>query len=245
MKAVVIVQARMGSSRLPGKTLAPLGDLTVLDWVIQRCSNAADIDEVVVATTDLQSDDPIADHLASTGVTCVRGSSDDVLSRYLKAATHSAADIVVRVTADCPLVDPGLIDDAVALLREDDGIDYVSTSLHGGYPRGLDVEALTAATLRRVASDAVDPEEREHVTLHVYRHPDVYRCKPVPGRPIHHHPEYRFTVDEPEDLLVVRSIVTSIGKSPVELITSDIVEYLERNPEVAQSNGAVQHRNII
>lgn len=243
--AAVIIQARMGSSRLPGKTLEPLGEATVLDWVVDRTLAARRVTDVIVATTTEPNDDVIERHLDTRGLRCVRGSSADVLSRYALAAQSTSADTLVRITADCPLVDPAILDSAIELIEAEGSLcDYVSTSIDGRFPRGLDVEAFTRSALLEAAEQAVDPDEREHVTLHIYRSTDRFFCAPVVCPEPLRRPDLRFTVDEEADLEVVRQIVDGLGPSQRMAPGARIVEFLDRHPEIARINSDVKHRNV-
>ena len=243
MTTAVVAQARMGSSRLPGKTLERLGDTTVLDWVVARASAAELVDEVLVATSRDALDDPIAERCASIGVACVRGEPLDVLARYEAALSMTSADEIVRVTADCPLVDPGIIDLAVASQREGCH-DYVSTSLDGRYPRGLDVEVVDRDVLGLAAPEATDADEREHVTLFVYRRPDRFSCGPVVAPTWARRPDLRITVDEAPDLEVVRQVVRALGADPLAFGGGDVVRFLSAHPEIAGINREVHHRHV-
>jgi spore coat polysaccharide biosynthesis protein SpsF len=169
-RVVALVQARMGSTRLPGKILMDLGGRPLLAQLLTRLRRARRVDEVVVATSDLERDDPVAALAEAEGVRAVRGDERDVLARMLLAARTARADAVVRVTADCPLIDPGVVDRVVgALVDHPDGCDYASNILHRTYPRGLDTEALWADALARIARLARSPEAREHVSWFAYR----------------------------------------------------------------------------
>ncbi|MCJ8190774.1 cytidylyltransferase domain-containing protein [Sphingomicrobium aestuariivivum] len=175
MRKVAIIQARMGSSRLPGKVLKPLGHRLVLDHVVTRVMAARRLDAVVVATSDLAGDDAVEVHCASHGWTCVRGDEQDVLGRYAKAARAARADIVVRVTADCPLFSP-LILDAMLERFDPDAMDYMSTNWPTrSFPVGLDCEVMRVDRLLAIAETTGDPYDREHVTPHFYRNPDRFR----------------------------------------------------------------------
>lgn len=245
--ATAIIQARMGSSRLPGKTLARLGDLTILDWVIDRTSSASMIGDVVVATTVARDDDVVADHLSARGVRCVRGDEQDVLSRYVLAAQSATSSVLVRITADCPLVDPSLIDETVRVVEDVHGerhVDYASTGLNPDLPRGLDVEAFTTDALRTAHAQATDPAEREHVTLFIYRHPELFDCVAVSLPVWARRPDLRFTVDEQEDLVAVRRLVGDLGAQPLKLSIEDAIEHLDANPDIQRINSDVIHRNI-
>lgn len=175
MPSVAIVQARMGSSRLPGKVLKTLAGQPVLDHVVTRVKAASRIDDVVVATSDLQGDDAISDHCGERGWMCVRGSETDVLSRYAVAARASDAEIVVRVTSDCPLFSPRILDDMLDAF-DPANMDYMSTNWPDRtFPVGLDCEVMRADSLLGIAESATDPYDREHVTAHFYRNPDRFR----------------------------------------------------------------------
>ena len=243
MTVAVIVQARMGSSRLPGKTLEPLGATTVLDWVVTRSRSAAQVNEVVVATSGDPIDDPIEQRCGRLNVSCVRGAPLDVLSRYQVALVETDADEIVRVTADCPLLDPGIVDLAIETRRAG-GLDYVSTSLDGRFPRGLDVEVVRRSVLETAATEATDPDEREHVTLFVYRQPERFACAAVACPSWARHPELRITVDEAPDLEVVRRIVGGFGDDMMAFSSEDALSFLIDHPEIAAINRDVNHRNV-
>ncbi len=195
-KTAIIVQARYGSTRLPGKVLKPLAGKTVLEHVLTRCGRVAGIDVVVCATTDKAIDDPIAMEATSLGVTVFRGDESDVLARYLGAARLVDADIIMRVTSDCPLIDPKICADVLAL-RDVQQADYASNNMPRLFPHGLDCEAFTRAGLEAAAAAATDPYDREHVTPWLRRHPELKRANLTgPGWPANTH---RWTLDYPED----------------------------------------------
>jgi spore coat polysaccharide biosynthesis protein SpsF len=209
MRTVAVIQARTGSTRLPGKVLRPLLGEPLLSHVVRRTARASLVDGVVVATTTLAQDQPIVDLAGAEAWSVVRGSEADLLDRYLLAARSAAADIVVRITSDCPLIDPGLIDDVVdALVRE--GADYASNSLEPRtYPRGLDVEAMRITALESADAQDRDPASREHATPWLRTHPDQFRLVRVAGEA--DRSGYRWTVDTPEDYELVRRIYDAIG----------------------------------
>lgn len=244
MTVAVVIQARMGSTRLPGKSLTRLGEVTTLDWIATRAGLARQVDEVFVATSTESEDDVIAEHCAQAGIACVRGSALDVLDRFRVALDHTDADLIVRLTADCPFVDPTLIDLTISTCREAVEADYASTSLDGRFPRGLDVEAVRRAALEAAADEALDALEREHVTLFVYRRAERFGCVPVVAPEWARRPDLRFTVDEPDDLQVCREVVRISGKTPTTLEGRDVVSILTRHPEVAALNADVLHRNV-
>ncbi len=220
-----------------------LGDRSLLSWSVQRAGMAEAVDEVIIATSTGPEDDAIEDHAALLGVSCVRGSSDDVLDRYRSALDHTTADTIVRITADCPFVDPEIITATVRTL-ESNSADYASTGLDGRYARGLDVEAMRRDVLETTADESTAADEREHVTLFIYRRPERFTLAAVPAPDWAARPDLRFTVDEQADLDLVRAVVAALDASPDHLDGPAVVGYLERNPAVAALNEAVRHRRV-
>jgi glutamate-1-semialdehyde aminotransferase/spore coat polysaccharide biosynthesis protein SpsF (cytidylyltransferase family) len=226
---VAIVQARMGSSRLPGKTIADVAGRPLLLHVVERVQRARRVDKVVVATTDQSSDDPIATLCQLAGIQYFRGSEDDVLDRFYRTAQANTADIVVRITADCPLIDPAVIDKVIARFQVGD-CDYVSNVLRYTYPDGLDTEAFSFAALERAWREAKKPSEREHVTPYLraekFRMANVESESPVPlGK-------YRWTVDIPADLEFVRRIYEAFSGNN-DFGYQDLFHLLRERPELA------------
>lgn len=232
----------MGSSRLPGKSLARLGDQTVIDWVVERVAAADCVTTVIVATSTNPEDDALAAHLSSTGSAGVsRGHPDDVLARYVGAIATTDDEFVVRITGDCPFVHPPLIDQAIDLAQ---GCDYVATGLDGRFPRGFDVEAVRRTTLVTAAEEANDPVEREHVTPFIVRRPERFTARPLPCPDWMAHPELRVTLDEAADLNLLRAVVDELGASPATLDAYRVVELLRSRPDLVALNAEVVHRNI-
>jgi glutamate-1-semialdehyde aminotransferase/spore coat polysaccharide biosynthesis protein SpsF (cytidylyltransferase family) len=226
---VAIIQARMGSSRLPGKTLADVAGCPLLLRVVERVRSARRVDKVVVATTDRSSDDPIADLCQQEGIECFRGSEDDVLDRFYRTADANRADSVVRITADCPLIDPAVIDKVIVRFQAGN-CDYVSNTLRYTYPDGLDTEVFSFAALERAWRDAKKPSEREHVTPYLrtgeFRLANVESESPVPlGR-------HRWTVDYPADLEFVRRVYEAFSTNQ-HFGYQDIFHLLKERPELA------------
>lgn len=227
MKVVAIVQARMGSTRLPGKVLLELAGAPVLRCVMNRLGRARTLDALVVATTVRPEDDALEAECRRSGWTCFRGSEEDVLDRYYQAALAHDADEIVRVTSDCPLIEPKIVDEVVTALRES-GADYAANILPPRtFPRGLDVEAIRFAALERAWREDTDPARREHVTPYLYRHPERFRLHGVTGEGDHSH--QRWTVDTPEDLAFVRRIYEHFGHD--RFSWRDALALLDRYPE--------------
>ncbi|HRJ60542.1 MAG TPA: glycosyltransferase family protein, partial [Azospirillaceae bacterium] len=185
-KVVCVAQARMTSSRLPGKILMTAAGKPLLQWHLERLQAAKRVDQVALATTSNLSDDPVAELAEKLGVFVFRGSEHDVLGRFAGCAAACGADTVIRVTADCPLIDPALIDDLADAFAATPTIDYCSIDV-GRFPRGLDAEIFAYSSLAQAASEAQEPFEREHVTPFIYRRPDRFRLGaplgPPPGAP--------------------------------------------------------------
>lgn len=226
--ALAIVQARMSSSRLPGKVLADVEGTPMILRQLERVRAAATVDEVLVATSVDGSDDALVDVLHAAGVEVYRGSLADVLGRYLGAARERGAARVLRLTADCPLADPDVID-AVVRAHDASGADYASNVLERTYPRGLDVESVTVDALERVETVA-SPEEREHVTLGIYRRPAEFTLTSVtqPGD----HSNLRWTVDVPADLAFVRAVYRELGTASSVFGSDEILELIRQRPEL-------------
>ena len=233
----VIVQARMGSTRLPGKVLADVAGRPLIAHVVERARRIRGADEVALAIPDLVEDDALAEVGAGLGLRVVRGPADDVLARYLAAATATDADVVVRLTGDCPLLSPAVSSDVLAASA---GFDYASNTLERTYPRGLDTEVITAEALGIAAREADQPAEREHVTPFVWRQPHRFRLRSVRGAL--DHSALRWTVDEPADLELVRAIHDEFGDEPFDM--PDILALLERRPELAAINAGVAQKPV-
>jgi spore coat polysaccharide biosynthesis protein SpsF len=240
MRVVAVVQARMGSTRLPGKVLRPLGGRTVLSWVVRAAQLSDCLDRVVVATTSLSEDDVVAEAARAAGADVVRGDSDDVLARYLLALEEHPADAIVRLTADCPLLDPELLRGVVALWRSAPGaVDYVATTLERTLPRGLDVELVTAEALRRAGREA-EGHHRAHVTSYVWSSPDLFRLAGVVVRPAA--ADLRLTLDTSEDAELLDAVVTEIGdRAPG---WRELVHLLRSRPDLAALNAAVVQKAL-
>ncbi len=204
-KIICIIQARMGSSRLPGKVLAELAGRTLLDQVIGRLRGAKTLSQIVVATSDLPQDRAIVDHCEANGYAYFVGSHDDVLNRFARAAEQFAADIVVRVTADCPLIDPAIVDKVVASLLADPKLDCACNVFpRRTFPRGLDVEAMTRTTLRKLDVSCRESRHREHVSLAIYENLNEFRIGSLISD--QDRSDLRWTVDEQSDLLLIREM---------------------------------------
>ena len=239
-RTVAIVQARTGSTRLPGKVMRPLLGEPLLVHVLRRVARARLVDVAAVAVPDLPQDDAIVDLGRREGWPVTRGSEMDLVSRYLDAARELDAEVVVRITSDCPLIDPGLIDDVVAALARD-GADYASNTLEPRtYPRGLDVEAFTLAALERADREDPDPATREHATPYLRRHPELFRHARV-DNPVDLS-WHRWTVDTPEDFALVERIYEAFGRDDFTWL--EALALVEANPDWSDLNRHVEQKTV-
>lgn len=235
VKNQVVIQARMGSTRLPGKTMMMLGGRPVIEHVVRRCSAALLVDRVVVATTDLAADDEVWTWCGANSVPCVRGSSEDVLSRYLKAVDEFNCLNVIRVTADCPLVDPGILDAMLCLHEGKDG-DYTANVIPPTFPVGFDAEVIKTSVLQQVGRDATLTSHREHVTLYIRENLEKFAAANLSFGGNYEH--IRLTLDRVEDYKVLQAVFAHFGSS--ELFSYyQILRFLEQNHEIMKMNSQI------
>ena len=240
MKTVAIVQARMGSTRLPGKVLLDLGGDTVLARVLSRVRRCRMVNQVLVATSVDAADDVIEEECRRLVTTVFRGSQSDVLDRYYRAAEESKAEVIVRVTADCPLLDPEICDRTIRAFVEARP-DYASNTLERSYPRGLDTEVIARSALVRAWCEAKEPFQREHVTPYIHQHPEQFRLVSVRGE--RDHSRYRWTLDTPEDLEFLRRVYSSLGDSE-GISFHDVLAFLGRNPALALIDRHIERKAL-
>jgi spore coat polysaccharide biosynthesis protein SpsF len=233
---LAILQARVSSTRLPGKVLLPLAGAPMILRQIERVARAGRIDRVVVATSVDASDDVLAEVLAGAGVAVHRGPLDDVLARFIGALdAHGPAEHVVRLTGDCPLADPAVIDATIAHVTAA-GADYGSnTPTHRSFPKGLDIEVMTAAALRAAAARATSPEEREHVTWALHRHPELYRQAWFSQDA--DEGEVRWTVDLPDDYAFVGAVYDALYPADPAFSSDDVRALVRGRPDLAMLGG--------
>lgn len=243
MKTVAIIQARMGSTRLPGKVLMKLQDKSVLEHVIERVKQAKLIDEIVVATTTLSEDDVLYEAAMRYGVHVYRGSSDNVLSRYYEAAKQAEAHVIVRITSDCPLIDPIIMDEVIEFYNNN---RYNIVTNAGNilkertYPRGMDVEVFSMESLEIANNNAEKVHQFEHVTPYIYEilqntfyfsNKDDYS-------------QYRLTLDTPEDLLLLTHVYDQLYNKNHDFYLNEIIKLLKSKPELNELNGHIEQKKI-
>lgn len=273
ISVLAVIQARMGASRLPGKVLLDIAGQPMLVRVVERTRRACLLDSFVVATTTEAQDEPVVELCRERGYPCFRGDQHDVLDRYYQAARQTHTEVIVRITADCPVIDPALIDETIGVLQADHRplitghLDFAANRLPPPwgrtYPIGLDVEACTFAALERAWHEADQPYQREHVMPYLYegvvfsaaRRPlNTDHCLLNTGSTprgfhialLHHDPDYgslRWTVDTPEDLELIRQVYAHFGGRN-GFGWRDILALFEREPELAKINASIKAKNL-
>ena len=258
-RVVAVIQGRMSSSRLPGKILADLAGQPMLQRVYLRTSRAATVTKTIFATPTDASDDPVAEYCDFSGIPVRRGSLYDVLDRYHQSAKEAKADVIVRITADCPVIDPALIDDVVSTLLDGE-YDFVCNRLPSPwgrtYPIGLDTEVCTFAALERAWKEAKEPQQREHVMPYFYEGVELTTINRqlqtgVSPRGFHiallHHVtdfgDYRWTVDTPEDLEFMRQVYARFhGRD--DFSWKEVLDLVHNEPDLMKINAGIQHKTL-
>lgn len=243
MNRIAIIEARMKSSRLPGKVLKPILGKPMLELLVERIKQARYVDHIVIATTGSASDDPIEDLAKRLNVGCFRGSEEDVLDRVLSAARKYKADVIVEITGDCPLVEAEKIDQ---MLRSYQYLDYdfIANRLDGSYPPGLGLRIFRKETLEKVDSLTKDPVDREHVTLYVWEHPELFSIYHFQNNLDPKFWGLRLTVDNEEDFVLIASIFQEIYPKNPGFGLYDIIDLLERHPELIEINKHIKDKPI-
>lgn len=242
-RVVIILQARMGASRFPGKPLKKVLDRPLLSYQVERLRRCRFVDEIVVATTINQEDAQIVNCCDLENIPCFRGSEQDVLDRYYQAATFYHSDCIVRITGDCPLIDPEIVDQVVeCYLDFFPKYDYISNVLERTFPRGLDVEVFSYALLEKAAKEAKNQQDREHVTSFFYTNPKRFSLGMVKQKMDQSF--HRWTVDTSEDFeLITRILTTLYPKNPL-FKTKDILKALDKNPEWMKLNADIHQKPL-
>lgn len=243
MRIVATIEARMRSSRLPGKVLNPVLGRPLLELMIERLRYVERIDEIVIATTADPSCDPIVDLAHRLQVGCFRGSEDDVLDRVLKAAQHYDADLIVETTGDCPLIDPHISGLVIEEFLQHE-VDYCSNILERTFPRGMDTEVFPTAVLEEVDRLTDDPDDREHVSLYIFEHPERFRLLNVSSDLSAEDAGRRLTVDTPEDFALTKAIFEHLYPQNPRFSLGDILQFLRQRDDLAQLNTHVVHKPL-
>lgn len=205
---------------------------------LRRCKN---IDTIVLATSELKNNDVIEKFSKENDIPIFRGSEEDVLSRYYYAAKQFNADIIVRLTGDCPLIDPKIVD-KIVLSHINSSVDYTSNVVKRTFPRGLDVEVINFQTLKKTFEAASEKDQREHVTLYLLENPDIFKLKSIEARGKIRRPDIRITVDTPEDLRFIRKIFSNLYKKNEIFYIEDVINLLNQKPELMEINKMIKQK---
>lgn len=242
-RVVLIVQARMGATRLPGKPLLKVLGKPLLAFQLERLQRCKSVDEIVVATTTNSRDQAIVDLCQKLNVSVFRGSEEDVLDRYYRAATEFTADVIVRSTADCPLIDPAIVDHAINFFTQHfPSYAYVSNTQERTYPRGMDVEVFSYEALKESALQAKLPAEREHVTFYMYEHPEKFTLANIVRGP--DESKHRWTVDTLDDFVLIAGILQEIYPQKPQFTMTDVLDAFKIHPDWFSINSHIQQKEL-
>jgi len=241
-KIVATIEARMTSTRLPGKVMLPLAGKSNMERLIERLKRSRYIDDVVIATTTNATDDVLEQLAHELGVGIWRGSEDDVLGRVLGAAQSVNADLIVEVTGDCPLIDWRHVDHIVELFATGQW-DYVANNTERTFPRGLDLQIFPTAVLAEVDRITQDPVDRENVSIYIYTHKERYRCYNWSAEGRMHRPDLRITLDTKEDYDLINTIFERLLPVNPDFSAEDIITLLEQEPELMEINREIKQKN--
>ncbi|MCP3028398.1 cytidylyltransferase domain-containing protein [Halobacillus sp. A5] len=241
MKVTAIIQARMGSTRLPGKVLKRVMDRPLLDFQLERIRMSALLDEIIIATTTKPEDDVLAEFAQNHSIQVYRGSEQDVLSRYFEAAQYYGADVIVRLTSDCPIIDAAVIDQVIQAFTKHKGTcKYASNTVARTYPRGMDTEVLSMPALKRCFDEARSLSEREHVTSYIHHHPDEFSICSVRLKQDESH--HRWTVDTHEDFQLMKRMISHLYPNNPHFTFEDALEVVKQYPEWALINSHIDQK---
>lgn len=244
MKIAAIIQARMGSTRLPGKIMKKIKGKSLLEHQIERVKKAKNINQIIIATSIKESEQPIIDLCDKLNISCFRGSEKDVLERYYETAKHSEVDVIVRLTSDCPIIDPNIIDSVIdKYLEQPYLLSYVSNTIERTFPRGLDVEVFSFEALEKAHVNAVSEAEREHVTAYMYSRKDEIHVASYKGKI--DHSSHRWTVDTPEDFKLIELIINELYSPEKIFLTEDVIRLLKQHPDWKKINEHIEQKKII
>lgn len=243
IKTSIIIQARMGSTRLPGKILKPILGRPLLSLLLERVRRVHAMHSLIIATTTKPEDDIFESFCKEENVAIFRGSEENVLNRYYQAALKSQAETIVRITSDCPLIDPAIIDQALLLYAVNSNcVDYVSNTLKRTFPRGMDVEVFSFEALKKAEEETKELFEKEHVTPYIYQHPDLFRLINFT-----HEPDlsnYRLTVDTNEDLMLITKIYEALYAKNRQFTMQDIIKNFDTHPEWININAHIKQKEV-
>lgn len=233
-RIIATIEARMTSSRLPGKVLLPAAGQPMLWHLVQRLRSVASLADIVIATTVNATDDPIVDFAKRNGVSVHRGSEADVLARVVGAGQAAQADVLVEITGDCPVIDPDLVEQTIRTFLAHDS-DYVSNSIVRSYPDGMDTQVMKFGALQRSAELTSDPLDREHVSRFIYQHPEMFSLVHVVAPPSLTWPELGLTLDEPNDYDLLKALIEGFPDNQL-FGCGEAIRFLRENPHLLEIN---------
>jgi len=235
MKVLTIIQARISSSRLPGKAMMEIKGKPILEHIVTSLKFSKQSDKLIIATSDNTDDNSIENLAKKLGVFCFRGSKNDVLDRFYKCAKLHGGELIIRITADCPLIDPEVVDEAIVLCKMGN-YDYCSNMINQTYPQGYLVEILTFETLEKLYKNCHNPLSREHVTYDIRKHPENYKIKELllPTNQDRH--QWRLTLDYEEDFKLLSKIFSYLYKPNSYIRYNSVVQLLDKHPELLELN---------
>ena len=235
-----IIQARMSSTRLPGKVMEKIyEEKRVIDSVVDQLKASKKIEKIIVVIPDQIEDDVTYNHLISKNISTYRGSLNNVLDRYYQCANSNSSSIIIRITADCPLIDPQIVDKVITKFIEND-FDYVGNTHPRTFPYGTETEVFSFKALEKVWNETTDEFDQEHVTPYFYKNPDKFKIGNLSQD--FNQSNYRWTIDYPEDLEFVKILTREIQKTPI--LTEHIIDFLKKNPEIVQINKKYNHESM-
>lgn len=243
MKIVATIEARMTSSRLPGKVMLPALGRPMLAHLTSRLKAAPSIDEIVLATTVNAADDVLVDFATKDGIKVFRGSEEDVMARVIGAAESAQADVVVEITGDCPIIDPDLVEQTIRVFKHHHAV-YCANSFFSSYPDGMDTQVITLEALKKSFSMTADPLDREHVSRHIVNNPQLFPHVYLVAPPSLHWPGLGLTLDEPADYELIRILIENLGKENPLFGCGDVIRFLRANPELLGVNDMVKRKDV-
>lgn len=238
MKTVATIEARMTSTRLPGKPMLMVNGATMLATLVKRLKSVDSIDQIVLATTTNHTDDILVSEAEALSISVYRGSEDNVLDRVLKAADSVNGKIIVEITGDCPLIDPNIIEQCIKIY-ECHNVDYVSNVIERSYPDGMDVQVFDVEVLRKSSTMTTDPLDLEHVSLHIRNNPEIFSRIHLIAPPNQYWPNLGVTLDERDDFKLISQLISALGKKTEMFTCLDIIEHLKSNPSLVSVNSSV------
>lgn len=244
IKIVATIEARMTSTRLPGKVLLQALEKPMLYHLVTRLRTVPSIDHIVLATTHNRTDDVLEEFAKQEKLSCFRGSEEDVMSRVIGAAESADADVIVQITGDCPIIDPELIEQTIRMFNAHD-VDHVSNAHIRSYPDGMDTAVFTLSALKKSSSMTDDVDDHEHVSLHLRKHPELFPAIYLVAPPELHWPELGLTLDEPQDYKLLKKLIEYFGTSQPLFGCLDVVRLLRQKPEWVQINESVKRKSVV